>query len=656
MDSKNLKYKCFFGLLLFYPALLFSQSEYKGKYIFEGIDGDAEFEYRIEDNNPILEGDFKFRSKIIDSLDKRKLFKLNVIGSYKENKKHDNWEYITEDHLLVLNDVIDFEPDYTLQSTKLEVNGFYKEGLPHGEWILKENIFSGINLRVNARSYDLRFSEGAIIGNFLFEKYKGKEVLKVEGKTLENGVMDGNWEFIYLENDQIIKETRRYEKGFLIGLNKINEGTNETIQEVIYYNTINKLNALEEGEEVQFRISDNYFGLIYNDGFQDLSTEFAGQSSGNELLEEFLIKTLSYDSIFVGEREILVKYPINTRRFRYELSEEDLQNLEDLEKEFRKFQNDVNSLADRNALAINKSRTDSLAFAYEFFQYTSKQVEEFSQVIDIFSSDDIFYIDQSNFSKDGFSFLKKVDFIEYQYQEENRSFEIAYESLEDDDKKLTELFRMYIAEKQEIVDQVSDYVLNQLKIIRQSEELADLEENILEKRESIDELIDALEIDDLPTQSLFNSVKQNIYVSEYNALNEEYSEIENAEERFEKGQEIILLLETMEFLVENIPELANKWTDVVDLYTESTLDPFTFNTSFKVLRKRRLVEAGSIVYNSYLNNIRDESSYKTIKDYFLDIEKLIFRMEELREANTNRLEKRLGSETDVSQIIKILGL
>jgi hypothetical protein len=656
MDSKNLKYKCFFGLLLFYPALLFSQSEYKGKYIFEGIDGGAEFEYRIEDNNPILEGDFKFRSKIIDSLDKRKLFKLNVIGSYKENKKHDNWEYITEDHLLVLNDVIDFEPDYTLQSTKLEVNGFYKEGLPHGEWILKENIFSGINLRVNARSYDLRFSEGAIIGNFLFEKYKGKEVLKVEGKTLENGVMDGNWEFIYLENDQIIKETRRYEKGFLIGLNKINEGTNETIQEVIYYNTINKLNALEEGEEVQFRISDNYFGLIYNDGFQDLSTEFAGQSSGNELLEEFLIKTLSYDSIFVGEREILVKYPINTRRFRYELSEEDLQNLEDLEKEFRKFQNDVNSLADRNALAINKSRTDSLAFAYEFFQYTSKQVEEFSQVIDIFSSDDIFYIDQSNFSKDGFSFLKKVDFIEYQYQEENRSFEIAYESLEDDDKKLTELFRMYIAEKQEIVDQVSDYVLNQLKIIRQSEELADLEENILEKRESIDELIDALEIDDLPTQSLFNSVKQNIYVSEYNALNEEYSEIENAEERFEKGQEIILLLETMEFLVENIPELANKWTDVVDLYTESTLDPFTFNTSFKVLRKRRLVEAGSIVYNSYLNNIRDESSYRTIKDYFLDIEKLIFRMEELREANTNRLEKRLGSETDVSQIIKILGL
>jgi hypothetical protein len=31
-------------------------------------------------------------------------------------------------------------------------------------------------------------------------------------------------------------------------------------------------------------------------------------------------------------------------------------------------------------------------------------------------------------------------------------------------------------------------------------------------------------------------------------------------------------------------------------------------------------------------------------------------MEELREGNTSRLERRLGSETEISQIIKTLGL
>lgn len=644
-------------LLFMIPTFHFGQSPYKGKYLFNGIEGEGSFTYKLGENNrAILDGKFNFKSKRIDSLDKRNLFKLQIDGIYSDNKKVEQWIYVEENHLIHLNDVKDFSPDISLESTKKEITANYKDGLPHGTFDFRENIFREENLRVLARSYNLRFYEGKLRGEFRFEKLHQDKILKIMGETKNNGVMNGIWEFEYLENGNMVKESRRYEEGFLIGLNKVNMATGETIQEVIYYNTINKLKALEEEEEVQYRVSDNYFGLTFNDGFRDLSNEFSGQTSGNQLLEEFLVKVLSYDTLYVKNRDELIVSPVHTKRFRYDLSEEDKSHIDSLASEFNKLDNDVKVLASRNALAINRNRKDSLAYAYEFFQFNEKKISEFRKVVDIFSSEDIFYIDQSNFSREGFNFLTSKDVITYQFEEDTINKVIEYKSIEENDKTLVQLFRSYILEKQQLVNQIGGYVLKELNQIRQSEELETVEEEILETKSRIDSLFSNFKTDNNSINMVANSVRQNIHNNEFNKLNEEYTNIEDYQDRFTKGMEIVELLETTEFVLQALQNLENSWEDIRELYTDVTLDPFTFNPSFKVLRKRRIVESGERVFNFYLDQIRNESTYRNIKDYFLEIDNLLFRMDELRKGNTSRLERRLGSETEISQIKKILGL
>ena len=644
-------------LYLFTNIDLFGQASYKGNYNFNGIEGIGDFRYRLKENDrAILDGPFSFSSIRIDSLDKRRLNKLTISGTYALNKKEEKWTYEDETHLVKINDVKDFSPVISLESTNKILTASYKDNLPHGPWSLSENDFREENLKAKSRSYNLRFSEGDILGDFKFEEYQENEIVLVSGETLQNGVMDGNWEFNYLLDDKLIKESRRYENGFLIGLNKVEAESGLIIEEVIYFNTINKLNDIANGKEVGFQIADNLFGLIFNDGFRDLSTEYSGQGQGNKVLESFLIKVLAYDTAFVNQQNKMIDYPIHTKRFKYKISEEELADIEALKKEFDKLENDIKVLASRNALAINRFRKDSLSYAYEFFQYNIGKLKPFKNVVNTFSSDDINYIDQSIFSREGFSFLTARDSIAYEFGGKKYFKVIEYKSLEENDKNLIELFRTYLGEKQEKVNEVGAYIMKELAQIRQSEELESVESEILDFKIRVDSLYDVFYSDNNSLNLVVNEIKKNILISEYNELNERYSATSVYEERFAIGLEIIKLSEVMESVLHETQKLENAWSEVRELYTDVTLDPFTFNPTFRVLRKRRIVEAGERIFNSYLENLKIEKTYSNLKDHFLEIDNLLFRMKELREGNTNKLERRLGTESDLEQIKKILGL
>lgn len=650
-----------FRLIVFLYLLttidLFGQASYKGNYNFNGIEGIGDFKYRLKENDrAILDGPFSFSSIRIDSLDKRRLNKLIISGTYSLNKKEEKWTYEDETHLVKIKDVKDFSPIISLESTNKILTASYKDNLPHGPWSLRENDFREENLKAKSRSYNLRFSEGDILGDFKFEEYQEDEIVMVSGETLQNGVMDGNWEFNYLLDGKLIKESRRYENGFLIGLNKAEAESGLIIEEVIYFNTINKLNDIANGKEVGFQIADNLFGLIFNDGFRDLSTEYSGQEQGNKVLESFLIKVLAYDTAFVNQQNEMIDYPIHTKRFKYKISEEELAGIEALKKEFDKLENDIKVLASRNALAINRFRKDSLSYAYEFFQYNVGKLKPFKNVVNTFSSDDINYIDQSIFSREGFSFLTARDTIAYEFDGKKYFKVIEYKSLEENDKNLIELFRTYLGEKQEKVNEVGAYIMKELAQIRQSEELESVESEILDFKIRVDSLYDAFYSNNNSLNLVVNEIKKNILISEYNELNESYSASSVYEERFAIGLEIIKLLDVTQSALLEISKLENAWSEIRELYTDVTLDPFTFNPTFRVLRKRRIVEAGERIYNSYLDNLKNEKTYSNLKDHFLEIDNLLFRMKELREGNTNKLEKRLGTEIDLEQIKKILGL
>lgn len=635
----------------------FGQEKYKGEYKFNGLDGMGDFFYELgEKNRAILNGEFSFIRNVADSLDKRKLYKLEIKGEYDKNVKINEWLYLDQIHTIEFEDVVNFEPKIKLKSTSINLNAVYANGKPVGNWKIEVQDFFNNESRLVFESQNLKFKNGNISGELHFKEFQNNEVYYIKGQTNEEGLMTGNWDFYYLEGENKIKETRRYEAGFLIGINKINSDTEESIQEVIYYNTINKLQQLEVSDELEFKISERLFNLTFNDGFRDLSSEFAGQAYGNNLLKNYFKKVLKYDTTYVNKTNELIISPVHTKRFEYAISEYELELIINLEKDYKKLENDVNIFANKNSLELNRSKSDSLAFIYSFFQYNQYKISQIKDVIQVFTSDDIYYIDLTNFSRDGFSFLSAVDVIIYEFGDTDFSKEIVYNSLIDIDKNVLKLFQNYITEMQFFVKKYGEYASSQLSRYEQTEELESLESKILDKKTKIEERFKSFNTEIPQIQHGLSQFKSNVFVDNFNSLNNTYADTESFITRIEIGNNILSLLDISNLVLDSLPQIYNEYDKLKEFYTDVTLDPFSFETNFKVLRKRRMIEAGEFVFEFYIRKIEQEKDYSRIQNYFIEINNLLFRLKELRTENTSRLERKLSGLTDVEQIKRLLEL
>ncbi len=186
------------------PLLGQDKKLFEGEYEFNGKAGLASFEYvENKSGDIVLHGKFGFDRKYIDSLDKTVLSKLRVRGTYDNNRKVGEWLYDQEYHQIFLNDVENFEVNTSLESEDLELKASYKNNLPHGEWNYQENIFSRGRLESKFVAEPIQFDEGVITGEVLFKEFDDLNTYSIKGKLTKNGVMEGNWVFVYNEEERV---------------------------------------------------------------------------------------------------------------------------------------------------------------------------------------------------------------------------------------------------------------------------------------------------------------------------------------------------------------------------------------------------------------------------------------------------------------------
>jgi hypothetical protein len=650
----------FFGCFLISISTAFSQQreQYEGEYTFHGREGNAVFTfYEGRDGEIILDGSFTFEKRTIDTLDRTFMNKLNVTGTYADNQKHGRWHYDKENHRVELRNVIDFEVITDLESEDFDLTAEYNNGILHGTWVYRENKFERGRIEPLFRSEPLEFRNGKITGAIDVEHFGDYLSYNINGRLNNQGVMVGEWIFTYMEEDTIyVRETRRYEEGFLLGLRKENIETNEVIKEVIFYDVINKLDRITQGQESDLIIAEERFGLVFDDGFQPVFEEITAQEVGNEFLYHVLSRILQYEPDYVTEAEEIIQYPIHTRRFEYPISKEDRRNIEEIEEAFESLQTEVTRFAQMNALAINRYRDDSLAFAYEYFQRKAERLEEVEGLVEMLTSDQIRFIDQQTFTREGLDYLQGFETIYYTYNEETREKEVDYPEIEEEDPTLTARVLNYIQRAQGTVTRLSDYITAELEQLEKSDDLATLEARILERKAEVDSIYLSHEAISDRDLKMFTAVYQNILQRQFNQLSQEYSERDTYMERMEVGEVILDLITEMEDQFNRLAAVYPTIADIDELYQEETFNPFTYSR-YMVRAKERLFENGGMVlFNHYVRELENEEDYTMIKEHLDNIERLQERLIELRDQDTRRIERRLGRRTSINRIESALDL
>ncbi|WP_439473979.1 hypothetical protein [Algoriphagus formosus] len=653
------------GILVFLVLLLcghgvFSQDTrpYKGGFTFKGLRGTAELQYTLdEEMEPILNGSFIFNYSKMDSLERGLFRKLQVEGVYAEDQKNGDWTYQQEIHQIGIEDIVNRQIQAALSTNLVELEANYQKGALSGSWSYSEKNWQGEEYLNVFVAKDLTFEKDSLLGSVNFESKDPKRTYQIYGQVNKEGLMVGNWEFFYpMDSNLTIHETRRYEKGFLIGLSKVNSLTNQKIDEVVFYNAIEKLDSLNQGFEVDYKVSDQAFGLIFNDGYAESSEEFQEQYLGTYLLEDALSRVLQFEEGFFSEDGKLKKYPLSTRRFVYAISEEDQRRYEEIIEVFDRLKEQSNQKAISDFLSLNQNTSDSLAFSGAYFEYLMRKIGNYEQVIQLLRNGDIQYFDTGNYLRDGLNFLNSEEQINYTYDTELRQKTLEFPQLSENKKLSTDLLA-YIQREWETFESIQDYIQKQQVDFRQSTELEVLEERILKEKQRVASEKKSLEIRNNRHQALVDSVYQNLSVENYQQLLNKYNETEGFLEKAEVGDELI---ELFLFLEESLPELQryeNLGASLREEFTEKTLDPFTFETDFEVLRQPGLIQAAESIIDYELDLIMRSEDFRDVQVHLLNLDALEARLLELKGRNTKRLERNIRKVSgNINQLKKLLSI
>lgn len=640
--------------LLFSIAFLAkAQETYDGEYTFNGLKGIGTFEFVKGEGDAIIkQGEFSFIRKERDTEDKTIFYKTEIFGFYEQDLKTGHWEYQDEVHRAQLEDVIDFKLDYDLSSDQIVLTAEYKDGLPHGKWVFLENEFVNGKLSPKSQADDVNFNNGDIRGKFQYRSFVENRTHFIRGELNREGYMNGEWTFVYSENGMLISEVRKYENGFLLGVVKRNLESDSMIEEAVFYQTIRKLNAVNAGENKGFRISEDRFGIQFNDGFLSGSDQFAVQRAGNDFIAEFLTNILRYDAQFVNQRGELIDYPIHTKRFVFELTRGEQRIVEELPGRFDDLQATVRDYAERNALSLNRQKSDSLSYAHEFFQHQVEKLAEFNEIMNLFRTKEIQYYDLQYLASEELPFLRETDMITYDFEDSTYTKELEYKVGNVEESFYTALSD-YISQINSKTSEIKAFVDKSLTRIERDSDLRDIESRIKERIDELENKFTENEEHDQMTKDILLSVHDNILVTNFNQLNERYAKEENFDEKKETARVMLDLLDEMENQYDALSEINERAERLDAFYMEEIFNPFTY-TRYDQRAKPKLYESAEIVFEHYIEQLKNETNYTEIKNWVSKIDRYFERMGELREADTRREERRINRRLSVSRIESLL--
>lgn len=628
---------------------------FEGEIEFNGFFGDAIYEYREGiDGTIIYDGFFRFDAKEIDSLDQTQLTKFKVTGNYKDNKRDGRWLFDLERHRVNLLDVVDYEVKSSLESEDVEIKGSYAGSLPHGGWEFTESGFSDGEIVERAKSEGIKFDRGVMVGNVYFRRFEGERTQFIRGEVSPRGRLQGEWSMVYLQDSTIISEVRTYENGFLLGLVRRDLETDEIIDEVIYYSTINKLNKLSNEDGLGFAVSSKSFGIDYNDGFFLDADEVVVQVSGNSFIKRFIRDILAFDESVEVDGAIL-RSPLQTSRFEFDLTSEDLSYMANIPVLFSGLVDSVSTYSEMNSLTLNQYRKDSLAFSYAYFNHEAQHLDRLSQIVDLVRTGEIKYMDLDNLNRDVWDRLVFNNELTYVFDGDTLSSPIPAKFSMDTSESFLSNFHDYLSDKLESAAVMGAYVKRELLEIEVNSRLRVLESRIVQRKAELDSLYQSYIPQDSDERRVLQALVDNFLSSGFDRLTAEYAELSEFDIKEDKGTVLLDMLDELEKRFPNIATLFARMEELDKIYLEETFNPFTYSR-YDVRAKERLFDAGMILFREYLNNLVQEDDYTEIKNHINAIVKLQDRLHELRTQDTRTLERRLGRRSSPSRIESALNL
>jgi hypothetical protein len=661
---KNIIYISLFLLVFFDAKAQRAPFMERDTVFLEEFLGKERFQYIMKDAQLIKHGSYTFNSQLFNQVLSKNLNQLQIKGNYVEGRFHGLWEYKLSELELEIKGIGEGRNvvlDYSLEGVDRIGKFNYKLGVPDGNWRI-DNVTIKQNRRLsetNGGSID--FKDGVAVGSISFDGLRSRNFLK--GNLNEFGFFDGELVIEYTKNNVRIKEVRTYNNGFLVKLVKSGPNTPEDIVNITYSDVVSKLDDADGRiEGINFTISDEGFGVSFQNGYNEDDEKLMEQKDGNEILLDVLSRFKRFAKDLPDERE----EPLFnlTRRFKYIYPENEDSIIRFMEPKLKIILDEYNSFLSNPKFILNKQRIDSLPYIFGYIDHARRKAQDMLDVVNLVNEGFFDFLYRPNYFPNGLPNLNKPD--KFTYLDNGKEVEAEFDLgvyVDSPTNIITQIddFSEILRER---TDQFLEYSFMEIRIFDEQATIDSLDNLIVQLRTKTDALYSIFQVipegksfDEMPLDYRIYRVLQNNLLQK---LQNDYLDAEIFENKVQLGEEFTCILSVLAEEFDVIIDIENLPSRLDKEFTRYSPNPF-FERDIETKILQGIYNKGTgPLYNEYITDLFSSRNCKELINHLRKFERLEERLLELvndsDNAEVGRLDRALRRENVPSRIERLLNL
>lgn len=625
-------------LFLVLPCSAFVQEEV---YILDDkIKGRAYYDF--SDASGEMTGAFYFESFKQDTLDPSLYYKYSLKGNYEKGLKDGQWRYDFKE-LTPIGDLhidsIGFKE--SAEGKQRSIIGYFEKGEMSKDWKVMETSIDFSRVEDTLLYYDLNFEGDQIIDEF--EVVKGENI--ISGQVDEDGFVHGEMIFTYeLDGNKFIDQ-RTFDHGRMID-SRLMMNDEMISRSFIGFDIPNK------GDE-DFRtleMNEDYLNAI--ELSQQLQVANPMLKSKRLILESDALlfhaihSTKNHDDISLWPESPELSFPkIKLKRSTF--SPEKQKRITELGEKFEKFEKRVNSvLKDEQVEIIANANGDIQRYKSIYAGLNKNYKQLYEEVVKALQERGAQYLNTSAL----------IDHI-LDGRSADRSFlingisetiEIPFQTNPDMNDEVQGI-NQKLSDLLKFMDSLDNTVGDVLEQEKKRLSLSDEEKVMVDLRDTV--------------HSLYGQVTENEYLKRISGKVVEQTDQEfSAYAKLElnaKVEQLAVLTSCFRSFIDlhrALDRLPKQRNELDSLYTRTVWNPFTYTDMDEIVKERIYNAYDKVLFPHLMDQIEQKLSCSSVDQILHDLPRVIARMQELRNVDTNDLEKELRRENDplvVEEVLKM---
>lgn len=199
---------------------------------------------------------------------------------------------------------------------------------------------------------------------------------------------------------------------------------------------------------------------------------------------------------------------------------------------------------------------------------------------------------------------------------------------------------------------MSDSIQHRLQRKAQAKELVQLEDSLMQRWEDYRDVLDSLQLQARAPvqekelwQAFLGYGRQEL---------EHYSALEDDEQQRREARRLLECLEAGEAWARTIAGIPPKLAQMENVYTRKVWNPYTYTDMEEQVKERLYRAYREKLIPYYLKRAREEQDCGTMERYRRELKRLHERMLDLREERTDRLERKIKRRKEAPEIMELL--